>query len=374
MADQHLVWLLLAWCLPAVVLGWWLPARLQAAAITACGMGFMASVSPLSLAVLLGASLLAWWVQGQAGRHSRAVLLATLAIVLVFAAFLATGERSDAGIGAGVVLPLGMAFYCLRLVHYLLEAYKGSLPVHGLPGFLCYQFFPATLPVGPIHRFDDFQRDLRRRRWHEQECSLGLQRVLYGLAKLVVVGNYLLELKLGAWMQPWIAAPGIGGAYATALLYWAKLYVFFSGFSDIAIGVGLLAGFHIRENFRWPFLSRNIADFWQRWHVSLSSWCRDYVYAPVLSAGRSHLLAALASMLVLGLWHEPSLRYLLWGAYHGLGIAVHRVFAARAGPVIAAWPAWLQRAWSLLAMLLTLHFVIFSFAVTTAAERFLRGG
>jgi len=170
-----------------------------------------------------------------------------------------------------------------------------------------------------------------------------------------------------------MAAPGIEGVYAAAVLFWIKLYVLFSGYSDIAIGFGALLGLRLRENFDWPFLARNIGEFWQRWHVSLASWCRDYVFTPTLSFTRSHGLAVVASMLVLGLWHELSLRYLLWGAYHGVGLVLFRMFADCAGSRIGLLPAAMRHAWRVLATLLTLHFVLFSFAVTSALERILLG-
>jgi len=130
-------------------------------------------------------------------------------------------------------------------------------------------------------------------------------------------------------------------------------------------------GFNIRENFNWPLLARNIVDFWQRWHVSLSSWCRDYIFTPVLSVTRRPLVAVLAAMIVLGLWHDLSLRYVLWGAYHGTGIAAFRWFDAKAGYRIDSLPAAPAAAWRVFAIVITVHFVLFSFWVTRALERIL---
>lgn len=374
MTSQQLLLLLLCWSALAIPLAWLLPARWQLPAIAACGMGFLGCVSPLSLAVLAGGTLASFLVAQRAAAGHPAFLFGTMAIVVTFVAFMAVGGSGSGEIGVGVVLPVGMAFYCLRLIHYLIDGYKGVLRPHGLLDCLAYQFLPGAIPVGPIHRFDDFLRDARRRRWDSQQCSEGLRRVLYGLAKLIVLGNYVVALKLTALLAGSLAATGIEAAYAEAVLFWIKLYVFFSGYSDIAIGFAALTGFRLRENFDWPLLSRNIGEFWQRWHMSLSAWCRDYVFTPALSLTRSHVLAVLASMLVLGLWHELSLRYLLWGAYHGLGIAAHRWFARRTGPFEAGLPRPAQRLWRFLATVLTLHFVLFSFAATRAVERFLLGG
>jgi alginate O-acetyltransferase complex protein AlgI len=372
-SDQQLLQLLLAWSSLAACLAWLLPSRWQVPAIAACGAGLLASVSVLSLGVLVAGVLLTYLVHRHAAGSKSATIAGTAAVVATFLLFLAAGKRTGEGIGASVVLPVGLAFYSLRLVHYLLESYKGNLRAHAFGEYLCYQLLPSTLAVGPIHRFDEFLRDLRRRRWDTRLFSSGLERILYGLAKLIVIGDYLVGEKLVAAMTSAMAAPGCEGIYFTALLFWIKLYVLFSGYSDIAVGFGALIGFRLRENFNWPLRSRNIGEFWQRWHMSLSSWCRDYVFTPALSLTRNHALAVLASMVVLGLWHEISLRYLLWGGYHGLGIATFRWFDDRTGGFFARLPAPLRILWHGFAIVLTLHFVLLSFAITSAIERFILG-
>ncbi len=373
MPELHLLGYLLGWSALATALAWLLPARWQSWGIVACGVGLLASVSPLSLGLLATGTVLTFLAHRQAAGNRGVVAFVTCAIVATFVAFTLYGDPNGTGIGAARVLPIGLAFYSLRLVHYMLESYKGGLRPHALGEYLCYQLLPSALPVGPIHRFDEFLRDLRRRRWDPDQFSGGLQRILHGLAKIVVLGNYLVGEKLALALAGSTAQPGLEGVYVGALLFWTRLYILFSGYSDIAIGFAALMGFRLRENFHWPFLARNINAFWRRWHLSLSSWCRDYVFTPVLSLTRSHLFAALAAMIVLGLWHEPSLRYLLWGGYHGLGIAAHRLFAERVGPWILRWPVALQRLWTVVATLLTIHFVLFSFHITRLFERGLLG-
>lgn len=373
MSDLSLLGYLFAWSGLATALAWLLPSRFQGWGILACGIGLLASVSLTSLALLGFGTMLTFLVHRHAAGSKAATALGIATVVGGFAVFMASGEHTASGIGTASLLPIGLAFYSLRLVHYLVESYKGNLRPHGLGDVLCYQFLPSALPVGPIHRFDEFLRDLRRRRWDPLQFSRGLQRILHGLAKIVVLGNYLVGQKLDMALAGSMAQPGFEGAYATALLFWIKLYVLFSGYSDIAIGFAALMGFRLRENFDWPFLARNIGEFWQRWHLSLSSWCRDYVFSPALSVTRSHALAVLASMIVLGLWHEFSLRYLLWGGYHGLGMAAYRLFADRVGPSIARMPAPMQRLWGIVAVMLTLHFVMFSFDITRLLERSLLG-
>ena len=378
--EQSLLIVVVAWSVAGVGCAWLAPARWQAPLLTLCGVGLLACVSPIAI-VLLGAGTAVTFALHARGPVSKRTLsISIVTIALVFAGFIlasrdvpALAPAAISPAAARVVLPLGLAFSCLRWIHYLFESYKGSLRQHTFVEYCCYQFLPSTLPAGPIHRFDEFLRDLKRKRWEPTFFSYGGQRVLYGLVKLVVIGNYLLGEQLTHALAYQAAQPTLAGTYLSAVLFWAKLYVLFSGYSDVAIGFGAAMGFTIRENFNWPFLARNIRDFWQRWHNSLASWCRDYVFTPVLSATRSQAVAVVTAMIVLGLWHDVSLRYLIWGAYHGCGIAVFRWFDAKAGPFIDLLPGWLDALWRAVACVLTLHFVMLSFPVTSAIQRFVAG-
>ena len=373
MNDQLLLPVVVVWASLATLLAWVPWPRWQPLAIALCGIGLLATLSPMAL-LLLGAGTLLTFAVARRGAISKRALMASVVLITgVFGGFLLASRHASEGIGTRIVLPLGLAFFCLRLIHYLFESYKSALPAHRFTEYLCYQFLPSALPAGPIHRFNEFQRDLRRKRWDSEAFSRGAQRVLYGLAKIVILGNYLLGEELAHALQGAMTYPGFTGAYLSALMFWAKLYVLFSGYSDIAIGFAATMGFNIRENFIRPYSARNIREFWQRWHFSLSSWCRDYVFTPVLSATRMQGFAVLASMVVLGLWHDLSLRYLLWGAYHGAGIAVFRWFDAKAGARIDALPPGWAGAWTVLATAITLHFVLFSFQATSVLQRIISG-
>ena len=371
MIGSQTILILSLWLAAAAVLGWIVPERWRVPVMTGCGMGLVGSLSPLSLGFLLlgtGASMML--VQRRAGPRATGLFVA--AVATIYAVFLLRATALDGWGLPAAALPLGMAYYVLRLVHYVLEADRGRLRAHGVQDVLAYQFFPAVLFVGPINRFDDFLRDLRRRRWDPELVSIGLGRVLAGAVKIVLIANYLLAEKLAPLAG---LAPGTAGRiYADSVLMWANLYMQFSGYSDIAIGLGAIMGFRLPENFRWPFLARNIGDFWRRWHITLSSWCRDYVHMPALARWRSPLLATTASMLVLGLWHEASMHYLLWGVYHAMGLTVWRRFAALTAPAYARLGPAGQRGWDLLAGLLTIHFVMFSYPVVEAIETFARSG
>lgn len=149
--------------------------------------------------------------------------------------------------------------------------------------------------------------------------------------------------------------------------HWLDLYVAFSGASDLAIGYALAMGFRIQENFRFPFLARSIPDFWRRWHMSLTFWCRDYVYAPIAAATRRPVLGITLAMAVIGLWHEFSLRYLLWGLYHGAGILLTHRLAALARPWLPE-EGRVARALRPVGTAATLLFVVSSFAVTNRLD------
>lgn len=365
--NESLLSLLLGWCAFASAAAWLAPKAWLPYGLLAAGIGFLAMADIFSLALLaFGACVVLVVTRGFKGRR-QATIAGALLLAIGYLAFIATAPRGfGSGIASGVVLPLGMAFSTLRLIHVLIEYYKGSLRDHTAVEFLAYLLLPGALPVGPIHRLDDFIRDLRRHRRDPSLLSSGLERLLYGLVKIVFICNYLLQQKIHLLLETTAPATLLTD-YLALILSWCNLYIAFTGFSDIAIGTAAMAGFRLRENFDWPFLASDIAQFWQRWHISLALWCRDYVYTPVLAISRRPFVGVLAAMVVLGLWHEFSLRYLLWSVYHGLGIAVHRAFIQHT--VGASFRNYL--CWRVVATLITLHFVLLSFPVTKAIASWL---
>jgi alginate O-acetyltransferase complex protein AlgI len=367
--TEHQLLPAFGWLCVVTALSWSAPPRWQPLAIALGGACLLAWYSPLSLAVLAACGLISFGVARLKRRRGAAVGLTILLLVAAYA--LLMWRAQDRG-GLAVVLPLGMAYYVLRTIHYLVEAHLGRLRPHGLLDYAAYQLTPSSLLFGPIHRFDVFQRDLARRRWDAVLFSSGLGRILAGAFKVVVIGNFVVVGQLGYSPATDLLAGGPWDIYRHSLLFWANLYVQFSGYSDVAVGFAALMGFRITENFNWPLLSRNIGDFWRRWHISLSTWCRDYIYMPAMARTRSHLVAIIASMTALGLWHALSIHYLLWGLYHALGLAVWRRFNAATQPTIDRWPVPVRQAWTVASVFLTLNFVLFSFAATTLVERFLK--
>jgi len=345
------------WTAVTALLSWLLPRRLQMPAVVLSTCLFLAAADRAALGLMAAQTAAVLWALPRARRRGvfTAVLVGLLAAVL--AAF---------KLGAGrIAMPLGVSFMAFRLVHLLVDAYAGRLPRHDPESVLAYLLFLPPMAAGPIHRFPEFLVDLRRRRFDAELLGRGLERVLHGYAKLVILRNLLVLPLVVPALSRW--AGSFPGDVLAGAGQWLDLYITFSGASDLAIGYALVMGFRIQENFRFPFLAGSIQDFWRRWHISLTLWCRDYVYAPVAAATRRPLLGIAVAMVVIGLWHEASLRYILWGLYHAGGIVASRRLAA-ALPAPERW-RWLLRP---LATAATLLFVVSSYAVTSRADAALK--
>lgn len=355
----------LGWAAGVVAAGWLAPRRLQTTAMAAVGGLFLIVTDARSAAVLAALGVVGLVLaRGAAGKGWRAVA----AIVIVAGTIVAfkLGVQLG-GPGSAGLVPLGLSYYGLRVVHLVFEASQGRVTRVASAEVCRYLLFLPTMVAGPINRFGDFVRDGRRRRWDRALFALGLERVLYGHVKIVVLANYLVGVKLGAWVEGMAA-----GDWLPALLgcarYGANLYLQFAGYSDIAIGLALLVGFRVPENFRWPWLATDIHEFWERWHITLSHWCRDYVFRPVASATRLPWVGVVASMLVLGAWHELSWRYILWGLYHGLGLVAWRAWSTRREGRWVAESQWLRGAAAVLSWLATMVFVVLSFGLTSTTS------
>lgn len=343
------------WLTVTTVLSWVSPRKYRMHTIIASTWAFLVYMDWLSLIMLTTIGLITFFVPRTFGFSSRVLSLLTLLFAAVFTVLKALNTFDQ-----GYLMPLGFSFYSFRVIHYLFEGYKHRLPLHSLTDFLAYLFFLPTLVVGPIHRFPSFKDDIEKRSWHSDNVSCALERILYGYVKIVVLGNYFVAHKLVQTIgsmgpeHPWCHA------YLSSLQYWLNLYLQFSGYADIAIGFSLLMGFRVIENFNFPFLASNISDFWGRWHISLSSWIRDYVYAPLAAATRRRFFAIAVAMVVFGLWHEFSLNYIFWGLYHAFGITVWHQFQRLKRHSNRLQRFTDTRLFSLLAWCLTLNFVIMS--------------
>jgi D-alanyl-lipoteichoic acid acyltransferase DltB (MBOAT superfamily) len=310
----------LAWMLGAIALYWLLPARLRDYFLVLATALFIICSDWLS-ALLLAALTLGTYVAANRSRTTTGqVIIAALAVIAVLAAFKLRVKTAPLDAIRNVAMPLGLSYYAFRIVHYLIEKARGTLAPHTFRDYVSYLFFLPTIVVGPIHRFPAFLQDRAAMTWRAEYLSAGMERILFGYFKIVVLGNFLLSKYLALRIGSMDKSHRPLVLYLEAVRGSLNLYCQFSGYSDIAIGFGLMIGYRVMENFDSPFLKRNVAEFWRSWHMSLTQWSRDYLYLPMVGATRQPVYGTLVSLVFIGVWHELSFRYVVWGLYHGLGI------------------------------------------------------
>lgn len=306
------------------------------------------------------AALLCWLALVCGPRWGRPLWIQRLGLAGLLLGFSAY-QFSKGPHGFGALL--GFAFVSLKAWHLIAEGNLGKGQPGRLANTLAYLLFPPTVPIGPVQRFDAFRLELLRARWDSRTTSRGLERVLYGYCKIVLLANVVVAEKLhgltGLTGQLWL------DTYLGLVGYGLDLYLQFSGYCDIAIGLAALFGIRVPENFHFPFAARSLADFWRRWHITVSEWCRDFVFRPVFAGAHHYVLASLSSMIVLGLWHELSPRYLAWGLFHGSGLGAAHLWS-RYVPLARKLRA--HRSWQVACWFITLQFVIASFAFTSTTS------
>lgn len=185
---------------------------------------------------------------------------------------------------------------------------------------------------GPIHNFSHFLRECQRRVFSIKNVFQGMERILYGYVKIIFIGNYLLNYGLSFWITSFLKNEGMISGFLNSMNSWLILYAVFSGYTDVALGFSKIWGIKLEENFYHPLWAKNLIEFWQRWHITLSKWCKDYIYLPISAYSRSHVLAVFAAMIAIGLWHQLSLYYFLWALYQGTGLIICRVYQTSKDP------------------------------------------
>lgn len=229
----------------------------------------------------------------------------------------------------GAFLPLGISFFTFEFIHYAADRYKGTAKAGTFADYLAFILFFPTMVAGPIKRFQDFEPKLQNpsSEW-PLDWQRGITRILAGLTKKFAIADLLSAMTAN------LTHDGIAHADRRVLPVWLlaygiKIYIDFSAYSDIAIGSARLFGIRVPENFDWPYLRTNIAEFWAHWHMSLYRWLIDYVFIPLggsrVSSPRVYF-NVLLTMLISGLWHGAGLNFLVWGAWHGCLLAGHRVW------------------------------------------------
>lgn len=331
--------------LPAIVaLFWLLPRSWRLPMLLAASYYFYMSWMPAFISLIIGMTLFNWLWGNLLFNSNNKKLLFTAGIVtnlLCLAFFKYTNFLLDSLASAlklitahppswhaDIILPLGISFFTFEFIHYLFEIYRGSKPIKSLVLFALFAAFFPTQIAGPIKRYKDFEEQmLSEPKLRLSYFDEGLPLIIVGMAK-----KLLLADNLATFVQMGLADPHSYGAPELWLFAYAfafQIYFDFSGYTDIGRGSAMLFGYHIPINFNIPYLARNMADFWHRWHISLSTWLRDYLFIP-LGGSRGGRWAThrnlFLTMSIGGLWHGASWNFVIWGIYHGIALILHKEF------------------------------------------------
>ena len=251
-----------------------------------------------------------------------------------------------------ISLPIGISFYVFQSMSYIIDVYRSDAPVQKNPvTFGTYVTLFPQLIAGPIVRYTDVAQQMDHRRENVAAFASGVRLFVVGLAKKVLIAN-----QMGAMWEALQLQSGTLAAWVGIAAFSLQLYFDFSGYSDMARGLGRMFGFEFLINFNYPYISRSVTEFWRRWHISLSTWFKEYVYIP-LGGNRKGLPRQIVNLLIVwgltGLWHGASWNFLLWGVYYGILLIIEKIILLR----------WLKKAPSLLSHLYTLIIVMLGWAL-----------
>jgi alginate O-acetyltransferase complex protein AlgI len=293
------------------------------------------------------------WISATRSPHSRKVALvlsltANLGLLGFFKYynFFASNiahlfHKPDNAFALSIILPLGISFHTFQSMSYVIDVYrKEQEPITNPIDYALFISFFPQLVAGPIVRAREFFGDLYHwQRPHSDDVLRGLLLIFLGLAKKVVLADQFAQIA-NAYFQDPGKHPGMISAWSGAIAFGIQIYFDFSGYTDMAIGMAKLLGFHFPVNFRRPYLASSITDFWHRWHISLSRWLRDYLYIP-LGGNREGRLKTyrnlMLTMLLGGLWHGASWNFVVWGGYHGALLSIERTFRGKRSAEPARW-------------------------------------
>ena len=254
---------------------------------------------------------------------------------------------------------MAISFFAFEFIHYLIDVLHGKPPIRNPIDFSLFATFFPTVVAGPIKRFEQFVPSLASvvESANLKNITNGFIRIILGLFKKLVLADFLAGY-IDTWQPHFSELPAVA-RWQIFLALGFRILFDFSGYSDIAIGLAGMMGIKVPENFNWPYLSTSIQEFWRRWHISLSSWIRDYVYIPLGGSKQGvsrRATNALVAFALCGLWHGASWHYVFWGVYHGLGLIVATSYATAFGMVGRASNYLLSR-FEVLKWLLTQIFV-----------------
>jgi alginate O-acetyltransferase complex protein AlgI len=322
---------------------YWLPARWRIGFIVGASVLFYGWGEPRFVAVVLLSSLIdyglaAWIARTPPGRSRQALLVvgvgANLGLLVYckYANFFL--ENLEAVVGSlglprpDILIPLGISFIVFEKITYLVDVYRGTTaPARSLTDYLAFVFLFPKLLAGPILKFHELKDQIERHRVTLDDLEAGLFRFMLGLSKKVLIADHVAEIADRIFAAP-TGQLGLTDAWLGALAFTVQIYFDFSAYSDMAIGLARALGFRLKENFDQPYLSVGFGEFWRRWHISLSTWIRDYLYVPL--GGNRGVPARTAlnlwiCFLASGLWHGANWTFVAWGAFHGLFVFADRL-------------------------------------------------
>ena len=268
-----------------------------------------------------------------------------------------------------VILPIGISFYTFQIISYEIDVYNKKVNVQSnILKYFLYVFLFPQLIAGPIVRYQDVNNEIDNRNVTFEIFARGVRRFIIGLSKKVIIANNLGEL-CNIYLN--LGDKSVLFTWIFAISYMLQIYFDFSGYSDIAIGLGKMLGFNFPENFNYPYMAKSITDFWRRWHMTLSSWFRDYVYIP-LGGNKKGVLKQIRNILIVwaltGLWHGASWNFIVWGLYFGILLILEKFILKK---YFSNVPKFIKGIYTL--FLVMISFVIFQGDSLSSAFNIIKG-
>ena len=264
-------------------------------------------------------------------------------------------------------LPIGISFYTFQIISYVVDVYRQDVPAQKkFYKLLLYMSLYHQLIAGPIVRYKDIENEIDNRVITIQGMSYGLNRFIIGLLKKVLIANTAGQTAT-AILGSNFSELSVLGAWLGIIMYTLQIYFDFSGYSDMAIGLGRIFGFTYKENFNYPYIAKSVQDFWRRWHISLSSFFRDYVYIPLGGNRKNFVRNLLIVWILTGFWHGASYNFILWGLYYGIFLLLERKFLSG---LINKLPSFLSHIYLLL--IVTVGWVFFYFLDLAQGLKFIK--
>jgi len=308
---------------------------------------FYAWGEPIYVLLMLASILLNYLLGLGMGKNSpekKRKLLLVLGVVVnlgmlgvfKYANFFVTSVNAAMGMevmkAVNIILPIGISFYTFQALSYVIDLYREKFDVqHSFLDMALYISFFPQLIAGPIVKYKDIWMQLHTRKFDAQQVYFGFRRFAFGLAKKVIIANTVAAVADQMFGLP-LNDLGTAGSWLGIVCYTLQIYFDFSGYSDMAIGLGKMFGFDFLENFNYPYIARSMQDFWRRWHISLSTWFKEYLYIPLggnrKGPGRTYLNLLIVFFLT-GLWHGASWTFVVWGLYNGAYLVVERLFLGK---------------------------------------------